>query len=245
MTNLNSILKNRDITLSKKVHLIKAMVFPVIIYGCESWTIKKAECRRVDAFELWCCKRLLRVPWTASRSNLSILKGVFTGRTDVEAETPILWLPDVKSWLVWKGPDDGKDWGQEKRMTDEMVGWHHSMDMGLGELWGLVMDREAWCAAVHVVSKSQTQLSNWTELNWMTFEARFWECQIHLSPDVCDGKDSCYIPKMQIAHQAHLWPLRKITNLCLLHFLLTSLLSHSRYYWFLIQIFLTRLLFPY
>ena len=101
MTNLDSILKSRDITLSTKVHLVKAMVFPVIMYGCESWIIKKAECRRIDAFELWCWGRLMRVPWTARRSNQSILKEIspesFIGRTDVEAETPIFWLPDAKS----------------------------------------------------------------------------------------------------------------------------------------------------
>ena len=100
MTNLDSILKSRDITLSTKVHLVKAMVFPVVMYGCESWTIKKAEHPRIDAFELWCWRRLLRVPWTARRSNQSILKAIspgFIGKTDVEAETPILWPPHVKS----------------------------------------------------------------------------------------------------------------------------------------------------
>ena len=100
MTNLDSIFKSRDITLPTKVHLVKAMVFPVAMYGCESWTVKKAECRRIDAFELWCWRRLLRVPWTARRSNQSILKEinswVFIGRTDVEAESPILWPPDAK-----------------------------------------------------------------------------------------------------------------------------------------------------
>ena len=100
-SNLDSILKSRDITLPTKVHLVKAMVFPVVMYGCESWTVKKAERRRMDAFELWCWRRLLRVPWTAGRSNQSILKeispGLFIGRTDVEAETPILWPPDAKS----------------------------------------------------------------------------------------------------------------------------------------------------
>ena len=95
MTNLDNILKSRDITLSTKVHLVKAMVFPVVMYGCGSWTIKKAERRRIDAFELWCWRRLLRVPWTARRSNQSIW--VFTGKTNAEAETPIFWLPDVKS----------------------------------------------------------------------------------------------------------------------------------------------------
>ena len=97
MTNLDSIFKSRDITLSTKVHLVKAIVFPVVMYGCESWIIRKAEHRRTDAFELWCWRILLRVPWTARRSNQSILKGIFIGRIDVEAETPILWPPDVKS----------------------------------------------------------------------------------------------------------------------------------------------------
>ena len=134
MTNLDSILKSRDITLPTKAHLVKAMVFPVVMYGCDSWTLKKAEHGRIDAFELWCWRRLLRVPWTARRSNQSNPKGdhswVFTGRTDVEAETPILWPPDVKSWLTWKDPDAGKDWGQEEKGTteDEMVGWHHRLN---------------------------------------------------------------------------------------------------------------------
>ena len=96
MTNLDSVLKSRDITLPTKVHLVKAMVFPVVMYGCESWTVKKAECRRIDAFELWCWRRLLRVPWTARRSNQSILKEII-GKTDAETEAPILWPPDVKN----------------------------------------------------------------------------------------------------------------------------------------------------
>ena len=100
MTNLDSILKSRDISLPTKICLVKAMVFPVVMYGCESWTVKKGECRRIDAFELWCWRRLLRVPWTARRSNLSILKEIspiFIGMTDAETETPILWAPDVKN----------------------------------------------------------------------------------------------------------------------------------------------------
>ena len=129
MTNLDSIFKSRDITSLTKVHLVKAMVSPVVMYGCESWTIKKAERWRIDAFELWCWRRLLRVPWTVRRSKQSIQKEInpeYFGRTDVEAETPILQPADVKSWLIWKDPDAGKDWGQEKGMTeDEMVGWHH------------------------------------------------------------------------------------------------------------------------
>ena len=127
MTNLDSVLKSRDITLPTKVHLVKAMVFPVVTYGCQSWTIKKAERQRMDTFELWCWRKLLSIPWTARRSNQSNLKGnqfwIFIGRTDVEAETPILLPPDVKNWLIWKDPDAGKGWRWEKGMIeDEMVG---------------------------------------------------------------------------------------------------------------------------
>ena len=130
MTNLDSILKSRDITLSTKVHLVKFMVFPVVMYRCESWTIKKAECRRIDAFELWCWRRLES---TLDCKEIQPVhpKGdqswVFTGRTDVEAETPILWPSNAKSWLIWKDPDAGKDQRQEEKgmAEDEMVGWHH------------------------------------------------------------------------------------------------------------------------
>ena len=132
MTNINSILKSRDITLPTEVRLVKAMVFPVVMYGCESWTIKKVEQWTIDASKLWCWRRLLRVPWTARRSNQSILKEINPdiGRTDAEAETPILWPPDVKNWLIGKDPDAGKDWRQEGKGTteDEMVGWHHRLD---------------------------------------------------------------------------------------------------------------------
>ena len=130
MTNLDSILRSRHITLPTKVHLVKAMVFPVVMYGCKSWTIKKAECWRIDAFELWCW-RILKSPLGYKEIRPVDPKGdqswVFIGRTDVEAETSILWPPDVKNWLIWKDPDVGKDWRQEEKgMTeDEMVGWHH------------------------------------------------------------------------------------------------------------------------
>ena len=134
MTNLDSILKSRDINLPAKVCIVKAMVFQVVMYGCESWTIKKAERWRIDAFELWCWRRLLRVPWTARRSNQSILKeispGCSFGRIDAEAETPILCPHDGKNSLIWKDPDAGEDWRREqKRMTeDDIVGWHHRLD---------------------------------------------------------------------------------------------------------------------
>ena len=134
MTNLDSILKSRDITLPTKVCLVKAMDFPMVMYGCESWTVKKAEHQKIDTFELWCWRRLLRVAWTARRSNQSILKEirsrVFIGRTDAEAETPILWPPHGKSWLIGKDPDAGKDWGQEEKGTteNETAGWHHRLD---------------------------------------------------------------------------------------------------------------------
>ena len=129
MTNLDSILKSKDITLPTKVHLVKAMVFPVVVYGCESWTVKKAECWRIDAFELWCCRRLVRVPWTVRRSNQSVLKEISPEYSleglMLKLKLPILWPPDAKNWLIGKDPDAGEDWRQEEKgMTeDEMIGW--------------------------------------------------------------------------------------------------------------------------
>ena len=144
------------------------MVFPVVIYGCESWTIRKAEHQRIDAFELWCWRRLLRVPWTARKIQPVHPKGdqswVLTGRTDVESKTPILWPPDVKSYSFEKT----QDWGQEEKGTteDEMVGWHHQLNgHGFGWTPGVGDGLETWHAAVHGVAKSRTRLSNWTELN--------------------------------------------------------------------------------
>ena len=133
MTNLYIILKSRDITLLIKIHLVKAIVFPVVMYGCESWTIKKAKHQRIDAFELWCWRRLLS-PWDCKEIQPVHPKGnqswVFIGRTDVETETPILRPPHVKNWLIGKDPSARKDWGQEEKGTteDEMVGWHHRLD---------------------------------------------------------------------------------------------------------------------
>ena len=151
MTNLDSILKSRDITLPTKVCLVKAVVFPVVMYGCESWTVKKAECWRIDAFELWCWRRLLRVRWPARRSNQSILKEI---NPEYSLEglmlKPILWLCDSKSQLNGKDSDAGKDWGwEEKGATEnEMVEWHHRRNRHeFEQTLRIVKEGEPWCAA--------------------------------------------------------------------------------------------------
>ena len=171
MTNLDSIFKSRDITLPTKVHLVKAMVFPLVMYGCESWTVKKAEPWRIDAFELWCWRRHWRVPWIARRLNQSILKETSPGCSleGLMLKLKLQYLgPHAKSWLIGKDPDSGRDWRQEEKGTteDEMVGWHHRLNghefeptPGVGEGQGSLACCSPWVRK----ESNMTEHLNWTE----------------------------------------------------------------------------------
>ena len=173
MTDLDSILKSRDITLPTKVHLVKAMVFPVVMYGCESWTVKKAERQRIDAFELWCWRRLLRVPWTARRANQSILKEISPGislegmmlKLKLQSFGHLLRRFDWLDKTLMLGGIGGRRRRGQQRMR-WLDGITDSVDVNLSDLRELVMDREDWRVAIHEIAKSQTRLSDWTELKW-------------------------------------------------------------------------------
>ena len=185
MNNLDSILKSRDITLPPKVHVLKAMVFPVVMYGCESWTIKKVAHRRIDAFERFVLEKTLQSPLDCKEIQPVHSKGyqswVFFRRTDAKAETPVFWPPHVKSWLIGKHSDAGRDWGHEEKVTteDEMAGWHHQLN---GHEFGWTLEDGdgqgglACCNSWSLKESDTTEQLSWTKLLWM-----FFSCQVVFS----------------------------------------------------------------
>ena len=200
MTNLDSILKSRDITLPTKFLLVKAIVFPVVMYGCESWTIKKAEQQRIDAFELWCWRRLLRVPWIARRSNQSILKEICPGcslqglmlKLKLQYFGHLMQRADSLEKTLMLGKIEGRRRSGWQRMR-WLDGITDSVDMGLGGLQELVTDREAWCAVVHGVAKIRSWLSDWTELNWGCRPQTSWNQNV----DDVDSWNATLLPYYQ------------------------------------------------
>ena len=214
MTNLDRIFKSRDITLPTKVRLVKAMIFPVVMYGCESWTVKKAEHQRIDAFELWCWRRLLRVPWTARRSNQSILKEISPGcslegmmlKLKLQSFGHLMWRADSLEKTLMLGGNGGQE---EKGTTeDEMAGWHHQLDRPEFEWTLVVMDRQAWSAAIHGVTKSRTRLREWTEMNWTE---RYYCCCCLVAkscPTLCNPMD-CSPPSFSVHRISYHWATRE------------------------------------